>query len=106
MKKTAVIAVLIAVFFAFLVIPDAHAKRDARDFGFKNWAEFCRGSTAAAQSAGLDITVGDCIAANESANPAMYTCQVMQFQYGQVFEEIFGNFGQCLKAYNDFLDGP
>ena len=104
MKKIAVIAVLTAVFAASLVLPEAHAKRNSRDYGYKNWAEFCRGSAAAAQSAGLDLTVGECISANQSANPAMYYCQVQQLRYPDLFEEAFGNFGQCLKAYNDFME--
>ena len=105
MKKIVAIAMLTAVLAATLALPDAHAKRDSRDFGYRNWAEFCRGSAAATQSAGFDLTVGECVCANESANPAMLACQQMQFKYGEAFEDIFGNFGQCLKAYNDFLEG-
>lgn len=103
MKKLVVIAMLTAVLAAFLVPPDAHAKRNARDYGYKNWAEFCRGSAAAAQSAGFDLTVGECVAANQSANPAMYTCQLQQLQ-NPWFDEIFGNFGQCLQAYGAYMN--
>ncbi len=99
MKKIAVIGLLTVVCAAFLVLPDAHAKRDSRDFGYKNWAEFCRGSAAAAQSAGFDLTVGECVAANQSANPAMYFCQLQQLR-NPWFEEIFGNLGQCFQVYN------
>jgi hypothetical protein len=49
------------------------------------------------------MTMGQCISAYESGNPAMMTCRNLQVANPFLFENYFGNFGQCLKEVNRSL---
>ncbi len=94
MKKIMKVSLLAACCIVILSVSTVYAKSSAN---------LCSNIVPLFESLGYDVTMGQCVSANESGNPAMAICRNLQVGNPDLFDDYFGNFGQCLKEINRSL---
>jgi hypothetical protein len=100
MKKIMKVALLAVCCTVILSVSTVSAKSNSASSGDKNGAELCIDIVPVLESIGYGVTMGQCVSAFESANPAMYVCRMVQMSNPFIIDDYFGNFGQCLKEVN------
>lgn len=103
MKKTMAASFLAVFCSVILSVSMATAKSSCASHGYKSCADVCADMVPIFDSLGYDLTMGECVSANESGNPAMAICRNLQVADPFTFEDLFGNFGQCLKEVNQSI---
>ncbi len=100
MKKIIRVSLLAVCCMAILSVSTAFAKSNCASPGYKSCADLCLDIVPVFESLGYGLTMGQCVSANESGNPAMAICRNLQVGNPDLFDDLFGNFGQCLKETN------